>query len=114
MDREQIIDALEGYYDTDPDLFEDVFAQVVGVPVDEVDDSGPEGIYSELSLSKLRYLLSMVKNFSNDGTGSTLELYNSSEVALVRDALDQVVQVSGWTREEKYVAERIIRRMRGY
>ena len=91
-DRDSLINYIEEYYNTEDtwELLENAMISLFG----DIDDSGPEGIYSHLSDSDLMKLTEFLDSQSNgDMFEVTLEL-TQSQLTTLRKALSDFSDVT--------------------
>ena len=103
--RDTLIDYLEEAYNYNPTVAEELEAAVEAVG-GSLDDSGPDGIYSDLSLSDLERVLDIL-----EGTPEPTYSYafTEAEIRLIAEAMRNWAdpKFSG-SREDSRVAARIL------
>lgn len=110
--RASLIDNIEEYYNS-PDYkhVEEVFIEVTGKDINNVDDSDPkEGFYAEYTTEELQKVLNELEG-SSSGTVS-IEGLTHQQYSLIKSAMEMFANPSfSKSREESQLAKQILKKM---
>ena len=115
--RTDLMDEGEELYMTHTEEFEKAFETVMGMRLDEVDDSYDDGYWSDCTNNDIKNIIELTKQYIYGNSGVTKNTYEftNAQISLIARAMEMWSDPSfSRDREESMIAKEIVRYLNKY